>query len=72
MDSFLEQSYALDFDDIAGGMPTRFRYRQVASNDFGLTAEEVRHDNHNVNHNMTRVKVMITIIIIIIEQILIL
>lgn len=41
LDSFLEQSYALDFDDIAGGMPTRFRYRQVASNDFGLTAEEL-------------------------------
>jgi hypothetical protein len=41
VDQFLDEYYGLDFDDIVAGMPTRFRYRQVAANDFGLSAEEV-------------------------------
>lgn len=40
----LEETYALDFEDIVGGMPTRFKYRTVPVNDFGLTPQEVRHD----------------------------
>ncbi len=41
VDKFLDEYYSLDFDDIVAGMPTRFRFRQVPANDFGLSAEEV-------------------------------
>ncbi len=46
----MDEAYALDFDDIVGGMPTRFRYRQVPANDFGLTAEEVIELHENLDN----------------------
>jgi len=36
-----EELYKLDYEDIVGGMPTRFKYREVESNDYGLTTQEI-------------------------------
>jgi protein KRI1 len=36
-----EELYKLDYEDIVAGMPTRFKYRKVEANDYGLSAREV-------------------------------
>jgi len=41
VDKLLEEYYQLNFEDFAGGKPTRFKYRKVQPSGYGLTAEEI-------------------------------
>ncbi|KAJ1524699.1 hypothetical protein HK096_000890, partial [Nowakowskiella sp. JEL0078] len=38
---YLEKYYQLDYEDIVGGVPTRFKYRQVPGESYDLTPTEI-------------------------------
>lgn len=37
----MDELYKLDYEDLIGDMPTRFKYRKVEANRYGLRAEEI-------------------------------
>lgn len=51
-----EELYKLDYEDIVAGMPTRFKYRKVEPNNFGLATHEILMARDTTLRNLVSLK----------------
>lgn len=53
-----DELYKLDYEDIVAGMPTRFKYRSVPKNNYGLSTEEILFAKDTTLKNFVSLKKM--------------
>lgn len=56
VDKLMDEYYNLDYEDIIGGVPVRFKYKEVESETFGMTAEEILIEDDKELNNRASLK----------------
>lgn len=51
IDKYMEEYYQLDYEDLIGDLPVRFKYRKIEANNYSLKPEEIlQADDHDLNN----------------------